>query len=333
MHSQLRKFSKTYSRRDVQEPPQKRRRHSFSPPPHTDGSGSGPDISTRVLQPTNANVRKAWVPAKRPKRLVQTQIDLCGPIQKVCKICGMQYVPSNSEDSKMHKDFHNMSMNGTRMSKTFMDAVEPQKLAQGDSGQAIITVGRNDSRVVRSRAQEILHFANVELGALQIEEQSLWGQRILVTMPDEDDDARSVGQVSNQGTTLAKCDRYKMYLSIRGNKCIGLCLAEVITKAHKVIKLDEDVQILQRPSISKSSAIAISTDTDPALLGISRIWTSKVYRGKGVATELLDRAAETFLYGMQIQKEKVAFSQPTESGGRLARKWFNMDHGWHVYVD
>jgi hypothetical protein len=36
---------------------------------------------------------------------------------------------------------------------------------------------------------------------------------------------------------------------------------------------------------------------------------------------------------MIVDKERVAFSQPTESGGNLARKWFGRQSGWHVYID
>jgi len=32
-------------------------------------------------------------------------------------------------------------------------------------------------------------------------------------------------------------------------------------------------------------------------------------------------------------KEAVAFSQPTEAGARLARRWFGKLYGWGVYVE
>jgi len=36
---------------------------------------------------------------------------------------------------------------------------------------------------------------------------------------------------------------------------------------------------------------------------------------------------------VEVPKGMVAFSQPTESGARLAREWFGMQSGWSVYVD
>ena len=32
-------------------------------------------------------------------------------------------------------------------------------------------------------------------------------------------------------------------------------------------------------------------------------------------------------------RDAVAFSQPTEAGIRLARRWFRKAYGWKVYVD
>ena len=72
---------------------------------------------------------------------------------------------------------------------------------------------------------------------------------------------------------------------------------------------------------------------DIALLGISRIWTSKSHRRKGIASALLDCARGNFFYGVEVPKEIVAFSQPTESGGYLAEGWFGEKTGWHVYSE
>lgn len=63
------------------------------------------------------------------------------------------------------------------------------------------------------------------------------------------------------------------------------------------------------------------------------MWTSNEHRKKGIATRMLDCVKADFLYGMTVGKEQIAFSQPTESGQNLARKWFRQEFGWLVYVD
>jgi N-acetyltransferase len=113
--------------------------------------------------------------------------------------------------------------------------------------------------------------------------------------------------------------------------------------------------------------ITLSKQPSPAGLGISRIWTAPRSRKQKIASELLDTAlahhAERLMKlagyndvlafeqepgikhfdptwharpspDMKARlKELVAFSQPTEAGARLARKWFGKRDGWLVYVD
>ena len=113
--------------------------------------------------------------------------------------------------------------------------------------------------------------------------------------------------------------------------------------------------------------IEISKALHPASIGISRIWTSPNYRHQNIATSLLDTALSryrrradrhtraeideegSFKRGLSDQslsvvdalipalgssesKDLVAFSQPTEAGVRLARRWFGKMYGWSVYV-
>jgi len=117
--------------------------------------------------------------------------------------------------------------------------------------------------------------------------------------------------------------------------------------------------------------IQLSTTPYPACIGISRIWTAPTHRKQDIATMLLDTAVLDHEQrvercqamekepgtGLSVKgdglpapvkvtldnkmvllktlrgKEAVAFSQPTEAGARLARRWFGKLYGWSVYVD
>lgn len=114
---------------------------------------------------------------------------------------------------------------------------------------------------------------------------------------------------------------------------MGACLAERIQEAFPV-EGDAAVETAgQLPADTNSSSICVSKASKPAILGVSRIWTSSSHRKHGVASTLLHAAKSNFLYGMTISKEEMAFSQPTESGGKLARRWYGRDAGWLVYID
>ena len=295
-------------------------------------------FSKEPLRETNGNARKRPRIDKKP-RLVQTQIDLGGKLHKTCRSCGMQYVPSNAEDAALHKKFHVKHKNGIAVSRAFMDATRSRKLAEIGERQHVISISRSDPKVLRSQAQEVLEVANTELGSISLDEELLWGQHIVEDRiqrhryPDyASETEEKLDQDPKSGRSEGECDRFKVYLLLRDKNCVGLCLAETISKANKVVEPDEKMTVPQEPQ-AKSSSISISKHTDPALLGISRIWTSTGHRNEGVATALLDCVAANFLYGLTIPKNQIAFSQPTESGGRLARKWFGAEYGWHVYVD
>jgi N-acetyltransferase len=132
-------------------------------------------------------------------------------------------------------------------------------------------------------------------------------------------------------------ERFRVLLYVVGKKCVGLCLAERIRRAYRVV---EDEARNGGDGETKSvayrgSSISVSETPRPAILGISRVWVCADHRRQGIATRLLDCARENFIYGMKIEKGDVAFSQPTESGGALARGWFGADkaHHWAVYVE
>jgi len=105
-------------------------------------------------------------------------------------------------------------------------------------------------------------------------------------------------------------ENMKAFVYIKGTKCIGLVLAERIDLGYRAIS----------DKTNSSCTIASDVQVD-AILGISRIWVSKNHRRLRIAWKLLDISRENFLYGLVIDKDKVAFSQPSESGKKLIEKW------------
>jgi N-acetyltransferase len=262
------------------------------------------------------------------------QLDLVGELRKTCKLCGMEYIPSNAEDATLHRKFHAMNVGGVDFSKACIEKLRQNQVWAGGDGSFITVIGRKDTLALRNKALEILKVVNTELAAVAIPTDALWSQ---LQFPLGEDAAAQSGnrqKAASGRQTLSTSDRFKVYLHIRANKCVGACLAERILEAYSVLDQDDAAQRTgHAPVGTESSSISIGTVVEPALLGISRIWTSNLYRKRGIATTLLDVARSDFLYGMNIGKDMVAFSQPTESGGKLARKWFGRRAGWHVYID
>ncbi|KAI9707161.1 MAG: hypothetical protein M1836_000121 [Candelina mexicana] len=298
------------------------------------------------LTNTAANAPKPAVPKKSNKArpLKQMQIDLGGEIQKTCKVCGMDYIPSNVEDATLHKKFHALNVGGVDFGKSFIKDHSIMKHAQSRNsngqevggGGCILIVDRKSSLAAKNKAKRVLEVVNTELSAINIDDERLWGHVMASRLTEYGPVAAKASQAAPAGheAHFKKEQRFRFYLYLEGEKCVGLCLAERIKEAYKVI--DGTGELLEPSTtlaLSTSSSISISKQSDSAVLGISRIWVSVSHRRRGIALALLDGAAKDFVYGMTIPKELIAFSQPTESGGRLARRWFGDSKHWRVYLE
>jgi len=282
-------------------------------------------FASEPLSDITANARK--VSRLGMKTLTQMQIDLGGEVRKACRICGMEYIPSVKEDSALHSKFCAMNVGGVHMGKAFLkdDTVRSlhSEKTGGSENEIVVTVERKSSLAARNRTRRVLGVVNAELSSTDIDDDQLWGalypaEKVVET------------RKGNSERTDRRGDRFKAFLYMVGDKCMGFCLAEKISKAFQVVSPQSGSknELVTTP---RSSSISISTTADVALLGISRIWTSKSYRDRGLALDLLECARTNFFYGVVAPKNLVAFSQPTESGGRLAERWFEAVSGWHVY--
>lgn len=300
-----------------------------------------PKSSVAVAIATSRPIR----PQRPKKRLVQMQLSLGQSFQRKCKDCGMEYVPSNMQDFSLHQKYHSRRIGGITLDKALLKKVEGWKGIEwrGKDGDCIISVTRHlTNKPGRSFAKEVLDVVQGELGAVDIPYNALWSlcavELSASNAPDTvDNEVRAIDMES-------PCyERYKVYMYIHGTRCVGLCLAERIDKAHKVLGPEKEqsnvgttdgvIQSAHQESNVDDSPIAIAEEVDQAWMGVSRIWTSRQVRKKGIAKQLLDCACKTFREQLAVPKHLVAFSQPTESGARLARKWFGRHHGWLVYVE
>ena len=67
-----------------------------------------------------------------------------------------------------------------------------------------------------------------------------------------------------------------------------------------------------------------------ALAGVSHIWVDGTRRREGLARLLLDTARKGIGTGFTVPIERLAFSQPTRAGRRLAA-WYSGTEAFLVY--
>jgi N-acetyltransferase len=284
------------------------------------------DSSEPLGEVINSSNRSS-VPPKKQQTLHQMQLDLGGPTRKTCAECGMEYVLANEEDATLHRMFHNMNSAGVELGKTFNKSAMKWVYEMPQIEGSVVVVDRKISPPARKVVQKVLSTVNKELSAVDIDGAVLWSQRTL----DDKNSGPEIKQSDSEKRNDHKSDRYKVFLHVKDGRCVGLCLAERITKAHRVKELKKRKETAEITTCTKSSSISSEKETVPAVVGVSRIWTSKSFRRKGIANNLLECVMSQFIYGMEIDKDELAFSQPTESGGQLARAWYGEESGWLVY--
>lgn len=300
----------------------------------------------KALYAIDDNARATKKPAIAKKKaddkdLTQMQISLGQKVQQRCRICGMEYMLSSGEDRKLHTKYHKQNTEGYDIGTRFHRTVREDKISDGlKEGDQIVQIDGGTNLTMKRKAQAVLDIVQRELGAVDID---MWDLK------------------NSQG----RDNRYRSYLYVRGTKCVGYLLVERIQKAWEVVAPDKPASMKSEDGSSKlgrsesaalalkrrrqtaedelrlaeSSPIELSKSVTNASLGISRVWTSSVHRRQNLATALLDAALRD--HGVHLKsrgggskgKEEVAFSQPTTSGARLARKWFGKTYGWKVYVD
>lgn len=269
------------------------------------------------------------------------QISIGQEVQKKCKACGMEYIASSEEDRKLHDKYHKQNVEGYDVGKEFLGKAREGTVFKTSSTDAdIVAVDAFDSVWRRKRARAALDVVQRELGAVDIPDEQLWKTQ------------------SERGATTSSTGQYTAYMYVRQGKCIGLLLVQHISEAKKVVQPEKSTRAedtstgrkmsaLERLRVKRAAQVEELASTQPiqlatkpsaARLGISRIWISPSHRGQGIAKSLLDQALEHHNSSPgdgqpQATKEDVAFSQPTEAGAKLARRWTGKAYGWKVYID
>ncbi|KAF2219829.1 ESCO1/2 acetyl-transferase-domain-containing protein, partial [Elsinoe ampelina] len=244
--------------------------------------------------------------------LVQMQINLGSNLQKTCKDCGMTFVRSDPGDVALHNKYHTRNMDGVDLGKAFRKWADTNALWKGSEGRLMVVVDGVCKSFEKRKAREVLDVVQTELGAVDIPDCDLWA-------------VEEHGEEEKDGGP-----RYRALLYMAGPSCVGLCLSKRIGEAREVMCTITEDGIEDR---RHEEALAVADESRTADIGISRIWTSKSHRKEGIGTALLDCVARSLNVDRSVQKEKIAFSQPTTSGTALARKWFGKQYGWLIYVE
>ncbi|NXV23109.1 ESCO2 acetyltransferase, partial [Cepphus grylle] len=204
-----------------------------------------------------------------------------------CKSCGMIYTAASPEDEAQHIQHHERFLEALR----YVGWKKERVVAEFWDGK-IVLILPNDPKYAVKKAEDVREIVDNELGFKQV--------------------------------SLRCPAKTKIYLFVSNEKMIVGCLvAESIKQAFRVLsepgaalspERDQDVLQHQR-------AWRCSTEPEPAICGISRIWVFGPRRGKGIARRMVDVVRSTFMYGCYLSTHEIAFSDPTPDGKLFATKY------------
>ncbi|XP_043076153.1 N-acetyltransferase ESCO2 isoform X2 [Puntigrus tetrazona] len=203
-----------------------------------------------------------------------------------CGSCGMLYSTDSPEDNFQHTQFHQRFLDTIK----FVGWKKERVVAEFWDGK-IILVLPEDPKYATKKAEDVRRIADSELGFQQI--------------------------------TLSSPSSAKTYLFINSDRMVVGCLvAENIRQAFRVLEQQEKPKDMNKEDFMEHHrAWCCSTVPEKAICGVSRIWVFSLMRRKGIATRLLDTVRTTFMYGSHLNKEEIAFSDPTPEGKLFATKY------------
>ncbi|KAF4315498.1 hypothetical protein G195_010887 [Phytophthora kernoviae 00238/432] len=206
-----------------------------------------------------------------------------------CPTCGLLYTVGEEEDEREHEKFCRQKQRGVAFSKWKNERVLK---TFSDTGARIIEIRGDDPSAHVKKLMEV--------------------KAVL-------DDA--LGFVAEQ-TFLQR----SIFVYIQEHQVVGCVTMERITEAFT---LDKSASHLIAPSssgekegvIAAAGAVTASADSHPVVVGICQIWVHPPFRRKSIATRMVDIVREKSIYGMHVDKNLVAFAQPTRNGLQFAQKY------------
>ncbi|NWY59272.1 ESCO2 acetyltransferase, partial [Chionis minor] len=203
----------------------------------------------------------------------------------VCKSCGMIYTAASPEDEAQHIQHHERFLEGLR----YVGWKKERVVAEFWDGK-IVLILPNDPKYAVKKAEDVREIVDNELGFKQV--------------------------------SLSCPAKTKIYLFVSTKKMIVGCLvAESIKQAFRVLSEPGAAPSPGHDTLQQHRAWRCSTDPEPAICGISRIWVFGPRRGKGIARRMVDVVRSTFMYGCYLSADEIAFSDPTPDGKLFATKY------------
>ena len=208
-----------------------------------------------------------------------------------CNVCGMTYQKLAKRDQDLHKKYHYTFVQGPKIDMGSQVPLSSSRLVlKNVSFDCKIYDVQKDLKKMVQKAEGILAMVNQDLNAPK--ENPAWKKR--------------------RGTAIEG----KAFIMVINQRVVSLCATEPITDAKKQT----------RWMIHRTQEVVPQQRNLNCKLGISRIWVASHWRRNGLGMMMLNLVTKRLVYGMTLGKMELAFSQPSYSGGLLAKRFCGIKH-------
>ncbi|KAM3932785.1 N-acetyltransferase ESCO2 [Leptodactylus fuscus] len=206
-----------------------------------------------------------------------------GPVS--CSTCGMIYSASSLEDEAQHVQYHQRLLESIH----YVGWKKERVVAEFWDGK-ILMICPEDPKYALRKAEEVRELVDTELGFQQ--------------------------------TSLNSPSRTRTYLYVTNDKkIVGCLIAEPIRQAFRVLAEPPSPENKSTSALDRHRAWRCSSEPQPAICGISRIWVFALMRRKNIASRLVDSVRSSFIYGSRLTTDEIAFSDPTPDGKLFASSY------------
>jgi ESCO1/2 acetyl-transferase/zinc-finger of acetyl-transferase ESCO len=243
------------------------------------------------------------------KRFYQTQLDVGIPAMRTCKDCGMQYNTTLEEDRQSHEDYHDGILE-TKQPSGVPSGVNLMDKYVGDARHLIRVMDHRASASLKEHAIKALLFSWNDLGGVLPTSDDLWS---LTANPQNKDHPNKV-------------PRYKLYTYLVNLHVVGVLLVERIAKGGIYYKGPfiytehgkVDDEFVGHYAPDEDQEFVYADNPYPCYMSIDRIWVRNDMRKRGIASQLVDHARQSFIPGLTISKKEISFSGVTDMGRKFA---------------
>lgn len=267
-----------------------------------------PELSQRLSKNAKKRVTTGNSGSKVQAVLNFPSSSLSSNQSTTCATCGMTYYSHVSKDKDLHTKYHFNFINGIPWATSFCTniivkfviaektplltrsgTIKTRKQTSLSTEAMILTIDKKSVKQVR-RVEEILKAVNQELNAPS--DCQTWKKELTDPI---------------QG---------KAFVVVIYNRAIAICVTDPI----------RDTEQQCRWMIHRTQSVVPKQVNKLIKLGVSRIWVAPKWRRYGLATRLLEIVLKHSVYGIVLDKREIGFSQPSFSGGLLAKNFNGVMH-------